>query len=66
MVVVLPSSTSYPELPIDVFCGSLPAKLYHSKLKDGSSHCISFDAEDGLFVTLCESECHAGLSSARN
>ena len=36
-----------PDHPIDVICGSLPAKLFPDKLKDGFSRCISFTAGNG-------------------
>ena len=55
-----------PDHPIDVICGSLPAKLFPDKLKDGFSRCISFTAGNGSFMTPCEFERRAGRSSSKN
>ena len=55
-----------PDHPIDVICGSLPAKLFPDKLKDGFSRSISFTAGNGSFMTPCEFECRAGRSSSKN
>ena len=51
---------------IDVICGSLTAKLFPSKLQDGSSRCISFTVGNGSFMTPCEFERRAGRSSSKN
>ena len=53
MVVVVQKSALSPYHPIDVICGSLPAKLFPDKLKDGSSRCISFTS-NGSFMTPCD------------
>ena len=66
MVGVARKSALLSESPVDFICGSLPAKLYPGKLKDGYSRCISFTAGGGSFLTPCEFERRAGRSSAKN
>ena len=51
MAVVESQSALSPDHPIDVICGSLSAKLFLDKLKDGFSRCISFTAGNGSFMT---------------
>ena len=64
--VVVSQSALSPDHPIDVICGSLPAKLFPDKLKDGFSRCISFTAGNGSFMTPCEFERRAGRFSSKN
>ena len=63
---VAPKSALPLGSPIDVVCGSLPAKLYPDKLVDGYSRCISFSAGGGSLMTPCEYERRAGRATAIN
>ena len=67
MMVRVASKSTFPlGSPVDVICGSLPAKLYPDKLIDGYSHCILFSASGRSLMTPCEYQRRAGRTTAKN